>query len=178
MKPAESEIRLKQQLAQLAGRMVFNVANPDRADTMKGIPLLAQKTDRYGLLHYVWAMPPMGCHDFELGWELGLATLRAKRWPGGLTHQDAFRESSGDLVFIAEAMHQDARAPKEARAGFFACLDVFQDYALNAPTTVFMALLARLDALDDGAFRTRCLTILDGQNPPDIFNPEGLGFTK
>ncbi len=156
--------------------LVFNVTNEETRDGITGLPGIhpIQGGSRNA---YTWTLPALGWDcDYAIGWEMGLAYLRAHAWMVGMDNPEAFDGGGGDrLPFIAEALAR-GNAPEAHRAAFFGCLAAFHDYALNAPRQVLDGLVARLLALDDTALRARCLSILDGDPVADVFAPEGLGW--
>ena len=156
--------------------LVFNVTHEETRDGLDGLPGI--KSTQHGRRNaYTWTLPALGLdYDFGIGWEMGLAYLRAHAWEVGLDNPEAFDGGGGgSLPFVAEAMF-NGHACEGHRGAFFHCLATFHDYALNAPPQVMAALVGRLLVLDDAALRARCLAILDGEPVADIFAPEGLGW--
>lgn len=159
----------------LRDSLFFNVTDEVSRDAIAGIPGI-QRVEGGRHRAFTWTLPSLGPeHDFEIGWEMGLAYLRAHIWAGGLDNPEAYDGGGGSLPFIAEALFR-GNAPEGHMAAFFDCIATFHDYALNAPSQVMAALVARLLALDDTALRVRCLAVLDGQAVADIFDPVGLGW--
>lgn len=156
--------------------LVFNVTNEETRNGITGLPGI-KLVPGGRFTAYTWTLPALGPEcDFEIGWEMGLAYLRAHVWETGLDNQEAYGGGGGgSLPYIAEALFR-GQAREDLRAGFFDCIAAFHDYALNAPPQVMAALVARLLALDDAALRARCLAILDGETVADVFAPEGLGW--
>lgn len=128
---------------------------------------------------YFWNLPdlPRG-QNFDIGFEMGLAFLRLRLCPEGYTHPEQIDPAPLELADIEEAMRPgqaSENAPAVQRHGFIVCIGTFFEHALNAPHTL-PELRRRIFSLDNATLRRRCLAILDGENPPDIFAPEGLGW--
>lgn len=159
--------------------LVFNVCN-DASNWLEGLPCFGPNGDG----GYLWTLPATFTDvEFSIGWEMGLAFLRSRQYPGGAVFPEQLDPAPLELSLAMEAMkrmpnHQGGRENNEGyRDGFLVCIGVLLDHAINAPRTL-PALLARIEALDDADLRARCLTILDGKPVPDIFECEGLGWTS
>lgn len=152
----------------LKAAMVFDVTRKTE-DPFEGIPSIRRPQ---GGLPY-WILPSIGDrYDFFIGYEMGLAYLRK-----ALANQGTFDHLGLSSFRTIGHMLSVEGTNTEQREGFFFIVGSFLDYALN-PHLNLEAFIFRLLALDDATLRRRCLAILDGENPPNLFAPEGLGWPE
>lgn len=156
-------------------RLQFQVVNPPEAAALLGLPCL-----KGSMPHgYRWNLPCAGPEiGTAIGWELGLAFLRLRLAQGAADSAWAMDSAPVELAAIVAAHDRGNGIYGAATSymdGLLACIGLFVDHALNAPQTL-PELRRRLLALDDAGLRRRCLAVLDGEMPPDIFNPDDLGF--
>jgi hypothetical protein len=126
------------------------------------------KNERSDSWQYRWVFPSTGCEnvDFSLGHELGIAYLVLLQ-TNPCTSLDP---APTNLADIAEAMRL-GHAGVDYELGFLGAVDAFVDCALNdAP--LFAQVKERIKSLDALRLMARCLCVLHGEYPPELFGGE------
>lgn len=138
---------------------------------LEALPCIVRETvknARSDSWQYRWVFPSTGCEntDFSLGYELGIAYLVLLQ-TNPCTSLDP---APTNLADIAEAMRL-GRAGVDYELGFLGAVDAFVECALN-DASLFAHVKERIKSLDELRLMARCLCVLSGEYPPELFGGE------